>query len=90
MRKLFLLLACFLLLGATKTAIDVRVKRLEDEIELKRKHVKTKILTVSDKMYIDKGANVYFEWNSGSSQIDFFINGNLVGHINEATGFVND
>lgn len=62
--KRILLLVCLLCLGATpieKTPLEVRVKRLEDEMELRRKHVKTKFLTVfADMIFKNSGSGLPF------------------------------
>lgn len=56
-------------------------------------------LHCTESLYLDSGKVMYMDgvtgnvrmfYNAGAGTIDFYINGNKVGHIDEATGFVND
>ena len=56
------------------------------------------VVATGKKIYLEGGwsspnltiGDTYMVFNSGSAQIEFYINGSLAGHINLATGFVND
>ena len=44
----------------------------------------------ANSIYLDGGKDTRIHFNSSNSTIEFYIDNELVGHIDKATGFVND
>ena len=101
MRKIILLAACFLFMGLSvpvndpdsktdspgKSSLEVRVKRLEDEIELRRKQSKTKqiILPPTGKIYL--GDNTYISGVGGNLIRLTVSNATMVDVTSSSTSF---